>query len=106
MMVKWTEEFQKVHPDVGFNLSAGGAGKGMADALAGMVDIGMVSRGIYPAEIEKGAFSVSVTKDAVVPVVNADNPVLEQLLIEGVKRQTFADIWIAGNVTDWRDTLR
>lgn len=106
MMVKWTEEFQKVHPDVGFNLSAGGAGKGMADALAGMVDIGMVSRGIYPAEIEKGAFSIAVTKDAVVPMVNADNPVLEQLLTKGVKRQTFADIWIAGNVTDWRDALR
>ena len=106
MMVRWTEEFQKVHPGVSFDLSAGGAGKGMADALGGMVDIGMVSRGIYPAEIEKGAFSIAVTKDAVVPVVNADNPVLEELLVKGVKRQTFADIWIAGNVTDWRDALR
>jgi phosphate transport system substrate-binding protein len=78
----------------------------MADALSGMVDIGMVSRAIYPAEIGKGAFWVSVTKDAVVPVVNANNPVLEQLLASGVKRQTFADIWIAGNITDWRDVLR
>ena len=32
MMVRWGEEFQKVHPDVKFNISAGGAGKGMADA--------------------------------------------------------------------------
>jgi len=106
MMVKWTEEFHKVYPDVRFNLSAGGAGKGMADALADMVDIGMVSRGIYPAEIEKGAFSISVTKDAVVPVVNADNPALEELLAKGIKKQTFADIWIAGNVTDWRDVTK
>ena len=106
MMVRWTEEFQKVHPGVSFDLSAGGAGKGMADALGGMVDIGMVSREIYSAEIKNGAFWVSVTRDAVVPVVNADNPVLEELLTKGVKRQTFADIWIAGNVTDWSDVIR
>jgi ABC-type phosphate transport system substrate-binding protein len=106
MMVRWTEEFQKVHPGVSFDLSAGGAGKGMADALGSMVDIGMVSREIYSAEIENGAFWVSVTKDAVVPVINADNPILEELLTKGVKRQTFADIWIAGNVTDWSDVIR
>lgn len=103
MMVKWTEEFQKVYPGIRFHLSAGGAGKGMADALSGMVDIGMVSRGIYPAEIEKGAFWVSVTKDAVVPVVNSDNPVMEELLVKGITRQILSDIWITGNVTDWRD---
>ena len=41
---KWAEEFQKIHPDVRFNISAGGAGKGVADALSQAVDIGMVSR--------------------------------------------------------------
>jgi ABC-type phosphate transport system substrate-binding protein len=106
MMVRWTEEFQKVYPGVRFDVSAGGAGKGMTDALNGMVDIGMVSREIYPAEVEQGAFSVSVTKDAVVPVVNADNPVLAELLTKGVKRQLFIDIWIGGNVTNWNDVIQ
>ena len=106
MMGNWTEEFHKLHPGVSFDLSAGGAGKGMTDALGGMVDIGMVSRGIYPAEIENGAFWVSVTKDAVVAVVNADNPVLAELLTKGVTRETFAAIWIGGNVTDWRDVTK
>lgn len=106
MMVRWAEEFQKVHPKVGFHISAGGAGKGMADALGGMVDIGMVSREIYPAEIERGAFWVSVTKDAVVPVANENNPVLQDLLTKGVTRQAFADIWVTGDVTDWRDVVR
>jgi ABC-type phosphate transport system substrate-binding protein len=106
MMVRWTEEFHKVHPGVSFDLSAGGAGKGMADALNGMVDIGMVSRGVYQAEIDQGAVWVSVTRDAVVPAVNAGNPVLQELLTRGVKRQTLADIWIAGTVTDWREVIR
>jgi len=101
MMVKWAEEFQKIHPKVRIEVSAGGAGKGMADALAGLVDIGMVSREINPAEIEKGAFWVSVVKDAVVPTVNKDNPVLEGVLAKGVKRSTFIGIYVYGNITTW-----
>ena len=44
MVMKWSEEFRKLYPQVRFDISAGGAGKGIADALADMVDIGMVSR--------------------------------------------------------------
>jgi phosphate transport system substrate-binding protein len=61
----------------------------------------MVSRDIYPAEIEKGAWWVSVTKDAVVPTVNENNPVLKDILSEGVKRETFVDIWITGKIKNW-----
>ena len=101
MMVKWAEEFQKIHPKVRIEVSAGGAGKGMADALAGLVDIGMVSREIHPSEIEKGAFWVSVVKDAVVPTVNKDNPVLADVLAKGVTRSTFIGIYVYGNITTW-----
>ncbi len=105
MMVKWAEEYQKIHPEVRIDVSAGGAGKGMADALGGLVNIGMVSREIFPEEIEQGAFWVSVCKDAVVPTVNENNPVLEDLLTKGVKKQTFVDIWINGNITNWGDVV-
>ena len=101
MAVRWAEEFQKIHPKVKIDIGAGGAGKGMADCLAEVVDIGMVSRDIYPIEIEKGAWWVSVTKDAVVPTVNEDNPVLDELLAKGVKRETFIDIWITGKIKSW-----
>jgi phosphate transport system substrate-binding protein len=75
----------------------------MTQALEKQVDIGMVSREIYPSEIKAGAFWVSVTKDAVVPVVNAKNPVLEDLLESGMTKQQFVDIWINGTLTDWRE---
>jgi len=48
MMVKWAEEFKKIHPQVRIDVSAGGAGKGITDALTGLVDIGMVSRELRP----------------------------------------------------------
>ena len=104
MMVRWGEEFHTLHPYVQFDISAGGAGKGMADALAGAVDIGMVSRVIYPAEIEQGAFWVAATKDAVVPTVNADNPYLARLQAQGMTRATFEAIWM-GQITTWGEAI-
>jgi phosphate transport system substrate-binding protein len=101
MMTRWAEEFQKVYPDVKFDVSAGGAGKGMADALAGAVDIGMVSREITADEEAKGAYWVAVTKDAVIPVINAQNPALQDLLAKGVTKDTFIKIYITGEITTW-----
>jgi phosphate transport system substrate-binding protein len=101
LMVRWGEEFQKLHPGVRFDISAGGAGKGMADALADAVDIGMVSREIYADEVAKGAFWVSVTKDAVFPTVSEDNPVWEDLRQQGIDRETLIGIFITGEVTTW-----
>jgi phosphate transport system substrate-binding protein len=101
IMVRWGEEFQKLYPGVKFDISAGGAGKGMADALVGAADIGMVSREIYPEEVDKGAFWVSVTRDAVFVTVNQDNPVWSDVHQKGVTRETFSGIYISGQITTW-----
>lgn len=105
MTVRWAEEFQKQNPGVKIDISAGGAGKGVADALAGVVDLGMVSRDIYPEEINKGAWFIAVTKDAVVPVVNENNPVLKELLSKGVTREIFIEIWITEKIKNWGEIV-
>lgn len=105
MVVKWSEEFRKLYPEVRIDVSAGGAGKGIADALADMVDIGMVSREIHPAEIEKGAWFIPVTKDAVVPVINRDNPLLKEILKKGIKKSDFARIWLNEEPPTWNELL-
>jgi phosphate transport system substrate-binding protein len=101
MMQRWTEEFTKLHPDVQFDLSAGGAGKGMTDALNGAVDIGMVSRAITAEEEGKGAFWVSCVKDAVFVTVNEKNPVLADLQKKGISQEMLAKIWMTQEVTTW-----
>jgi phosphate transport system substrate-binding protein len=101
MAVRWAEEFRKINPDVRIDLSAGGAGKGIADALSGMVDIGMVSREINPEELKNGAFPIAVTKDAVVAVVNAQNPIITDILAKGLKKDAAENIWITGKITSW-----
>ena len=101
MATKWAEEFKKKFPDVKFDISAGGAGKGMSDALSNMVDIGMVSREINEEEVKKGAWFVPVTKDAVVPMINEKNPVLKALLEKGITKENFTKIFITEEIKTW-----
>jgi phosphate transport system substrate-binding protein len=100
--VKWGEEFKKLHPNVKFDISAGGAGKGISDALGGLVDLGAVSRDLYPEEIKKGAFPVSVTKDAVIATVNASNPNIREILEKGIKKEAFNNIFATGLYKNWK----
>ncbi|MGA2545247.1 MAG: substrate-binding domain-containing protein [Rectinemataceae bacterium] len=105
MMTVWADEFSKVHPKVKFDIQAGGAGKGMTDALAGAVDIGMVSREIKAEEEAKGAYWVSVAKDAVFPVINAKNPVLQHILSNGIDQATLSKIFITGEIKTWGEAI-
>lgn len=105
MVVKWGEVFQAQNPGVQFDISAGGAGKGMADALSGAVDIGMVSRQIYPEEVDQGALGFSVTKDAVFLTVSAQNPYWDELLDQGITPETLVGIYITGEITTWGDVI-
>ena len=105
MMVKWAEEYTTIHPDIKIDVSAGGAGKGMADTLGGLVDIGMVSREIYPEEIEKGAFPIAVAKDAVIPIFNEENPYREEVSARGLTKDIILNLYITGEITTWGDIL-
>jgi len=101
MMVKWAEEFKKVHPGVRIDISAGGAGKGVADALSGLVDIGMVSRELRTEELRQQLFYVAVVKDAVFPTINQKNPASKALLAKGLKKKDLQDLWISGRPLTW-----
>lgn len=101
LTVKWAEEFQKIHPEVKIDISAGGAGKGMTDALSQMVDLGMYSKEVSKEEQKKGAWWIAVTKDAVLPTINAKNPLIKDILSKGITKAQFTDIYITGKIKTW-----
>lgn len=106
LAVKWADEFKKLHPKVKIDVSAGGAGKGITDALAKVVDLGMVSREIHPEELKKGAWAFAVAKDAVVPTINSKNPKIKELLAKGLTQNAAKKIFISGEYKSWGDVLR
>jgi len=100
-MASWAQAYQSANPNVNIQVSAGGAGKGMSDVLAGLVDIGMVSRSATQIELNSGAYPIRVARAGAVAIVNANNPVLAGLLANGLSQPTLQGIFIYGNVTTW-----
>lgn len=105
MMTVWAQEYQKLHPNVQFDIQGGGAGKGMTDALSGAVDIGMVSRKIKPEEETKGAYWVTVAEDGVFPVISSQNPVAADITAKGISQDTFKKIFLTGEIKTWGEVV-
>ena len=101
--VKWGEAYTKLHPNIKFNVNAGGAGKGMADVLGGLVDIGNLSRDLQPAESSQGAHAIPVAIDAVVPTINAENPYLNEILKKGLTKAQFKALFVDAKIKSWHD---
>jgi len=106
LVVKWTEEYKKINPEIRFNVSGGGAGKGMADALAGAVDLGMFSREIAEEEKSQGVWWVGLTIDAVVPTISDQNPFLGTLKQKGLTKENFTTIFTVDKDKDWGEILK
>lgn len=105
LMSRWAREFRNIYPRVKIDISAGGAGKGITDALNGVVDMGMISREINKTEIENGAFVIAVAKDAVVATINAKNPNIKTLKTNGLKPSTARRLWADGSIASWGEVL-
>ena len=101
LVVQWAEEYKKENPEVRFNISGGGAGKGMADALTGTVDLGMFSRAIAKEEIEKGVWWIGLAIDAVLPTICADNPYLDVIKRRGLMKDELKAIFMEEKINDW-----
>ncbi len=101
----WADQFENLNPDIKIDVSAGGAGKGMSDAIMGIVDIGMVSREIYLEEIKRGIFWVSVAKDAVVATINTENPIIGDILTKGLTKQQLIEIFITRDIKTWGELI-
>lgn len=99
--VAWADAFRQKHPGVRIDISAGGAGKGAADAIAGLADIGMVSREPDPAELKKGVLPIYILHDAVFPIVSERNPSLDGLLKKGLAKEKWSGIYITGLYPTW-----
>ena len=105
MMTVWGEQYSLATPGIRFDITGGGAGKGITDMLSGVADIAMVSRELKQEEIDQGAFGVPVTIDAVVATINANNPHLDEILAHGLTPEAAAAIWMSQEMTTWGQFL-
>lgn len=101
LVVKWAEEFQKLHPKVIVDVTAGGTGKGVTDVLSETVDIGMAGRELKEVETKQGAWAVAIGKDAVLASGNVENPVMAEILKKGISSEIFNKIYVSQEIKTW-----
>jgi len=92
--IAWGEEFQKSNPGAKIEVSAGGAGKGAADCIAGLVDIGMVSRDPDPSELAKGITAIPISQDGVFVIIDEKNPFSNKIVEKGFTREILYNLYI------------
>ena len=87
--------FERQFPGTNVVTSANGSQNGIADLVAGRVDIAAVSRSLTAQEQSQGLMAVSVTKDAIALVVGKANP-----FNQGLTSTQVADIF-QGKINNW-----
>lgn len=88
------KRFEAMNPGVRVDVQTGGSSRGVADAMNGLADIGLVSRALKPAETQQ-LTAHTVALDGVALIVHAGNPVrqLDDAQIEAI---------YTGRIRDWR----
>ena len=91
-----SEQFMEDNGDVTITYDATGSGTGIEAAANGTADIGLASRALKDAEVEKGLIATTVALDGIAIIVNENCPV-DDLTVEQI-----AAIF-TGEITDWAE---
>ncbi len=94
VMLKLTEAYGKLYPEVEFDVQQNGSSTGISDAVNGNVDIGMASREVKDSELAEGLISTTIARDGIAVIVNLESTV-ESLTAEQIK-----SIYL-GEITSW-----
>lgn len=94
VMEKLKEAYEAINPGADIAVTQSDSSTGMADAIAGISDIGMASREVKDSELAGGLTAVTIATDGIAVIVNNGNPASD-LTLEQV-RQIFT-----GAVATW-----
>lgn len=87
------QRFHARYPQVEVSVESGGSGRGLQEARAGTVNIGMVSRAL--GEDGKDLYSLPIGRDGVAIVIHGSNPV------SSLTPRQVADIY-TGKLNNWK----
>lgn len=87
--------YETSHPGVRIEVQSGGSSRGIADALSGVADLGMVSRVLKDEEMT-ALTAHTIAMDGVCVIVHADNPVQQ------LDKRQLIDIYTK-KITNWKE---
>ena len=95
LMQAMRQEYIALNPRMEIEISGGGSGTGISEAISGVIDIGMSSRALRDTEVYE-LIDIDIALDGVAIIVNPNNPI-DNMSIDQVR-----DIF-TGEITRWSD---
>ncbi|WP_237416405.1 substrate-binding domain-containing protein [Helicobacter saguini] len=96
LMQKLAESYKSVNPNATIEISQSDSTTGVNSIVEGIADIGMVSRDLKLAELEKGIKNRVLAIDGLAVIVNKSNPV------KNISKEQVQKIF-KGEITDWKE---
>jgi phosphate transport system substrate-binding protein len=102
LMQLWINEFQKLHPEIKFELQPNGSGRGLTVLMNGNADLSMVS-GEIPMDKDSLIWIAPVSRLATVLIFNPGNPYMKEILARGMNRDDLTAIFTNDSPKKWGD---
>ena len=87
------KRFEKLNPGIRVDVQAGGSSRGLADARAGLADMGMVSRALKPEESDLSSYVLAL--DGITIILHKSNPV------KALSNEQIVAIY-TGQISNWK----
>ena len=91
LTMKWTSEYCSLNPKMKINVIRS-TDNNVVDVLNTSTGIGFISEESYAALHNQSNWKVVVGRDVIVPVMNASNPLLDEIYRKGITPEAFARI--------------
>lgn len=100
----WADEFMKVYPKTKVKVISKSGMQGLETVKNGKADFAMLSRSLN--EDEKGLWPIPVARDAVVAIINVNNPDLQNIMNWGINKEKFQKIYVSGSMNNWKQIYK
>ncbi|MCF8371782.1 MAG: hypothetical protein K9H64_09170 [Bacteroidales bacterium] len=101
---KWVNEFEGLNPDIPIIVTPVPENS-MTKTLKGGSDLGIINQANSIALNDQALWSVVIGRDILVPVMNASNPFLNEILQQGISSNDFAQIIRNPEMRKWGTLL-
>jgi phosphate transport system substrate-binding protein len=99
------EGYSQKNPGVKFGIETTGTGTGLDAITNGAIHLAMVSRPLTDEERSAGFFPVPIAKDAVVLIINRENPYIQSILERGLDPRILAQVFTGEEQMTWGDLM-
>ncbi|NOQ23790.1 MAG: hypothetical protein GQ564_00370 [Bacteroidales bacterium] len=95
----WVSAYESINPEAKINVS-----NIPNDMVSHMLDksgnIGLITKNYLPAA-NKSIWKMSVGRDIIVPIMNSNNPFLEEIFQKGISQEEFANVFTDSKKPTW-----